>query len=398
MRSRPFLVGLGVVLWGFFFSLLSWILMGPLGGTLGRSANLLHPHRILVVFDVEPFIRPGDRVLMPDGLREVGVVRRCERSGKQWGVEVDLYPGEVVRLGKSPGFQLGKGDLTASWVLATLLPSERLDRLKDRFSGFVLENRDRMAQAILPVATGFSAAAYRILSKDLSSVLEENPVLMRKIGEAVRRGYGEHLEPLVEEIVFPRAGKEAEAIGEKIFEDFYDQISVWALGWKAFWNEEELQDYVLFHLREATQKQKAALSESGRKVASKIWESDRFQEGVQRLAAAVLEDPEVQSGLADIGTTLVRRNEEELYEAIQKHGSSPKWRKELMEIVNELEPVLEELVEEVALAPGEESISDELARVIRRNVLKKDLAWLVVEPSGDRGVPEIGARFQGSSP
>ncbi len=68
-----------------------------------------------------------------------------------------------------------------------------------------------------------------------------------------------------------------------------------------------------------------------------------------------------------------------------------------MEIVEELEPVLEDLVEEIALAPGQEAISEELARVLRRNVLKKDLDWLVAEPSEEPGLPPAGHRYEGIS-
>ncbi len=312
-------------------------------------------------------------------------------------IEVLLYEASAHRLGRHPSFRIGRGELSAGWVLATLLPEARRERLKERLAGFVLENRDVMATAILPAASAFSAEAYRILSDDLSNVLAEKPALREGIGDAIRRAYGEHLAPVVEEVVFPSAGHEAEAIGKKIFEEFYRRISFWSIGWKAMWNEEELERYVLEHLSESTKKQEAILRESGRKVAGKIWADPAFQKAVEKLGATVLADESVRRGLADVGKELVRRNRAALYAALQRQAGTPEWQEDLLEIVEELEPVLEDLVEEIALAPGQKAISEELARVIRRNVLQKDLDWLIALPSAEEGQPAPGARFQGGT-
>jgi hypothetical protein len=407
----------GAVVWLALFFLARARLADPVEGrdlrALWGVSSYLSSRRIPVVarFPEEVELAVGDPVYaaLPQGLALLGeveallegdAVRPLLHAGPGDGVRearIRLRAGGPEGPRRGARARLIQVPQTASWVLRTLLPPDKVAQIAVEWNRTLLAHREEIFQALRPVASDLLLDLEEVIQKDLPPALEARRLELSAIGRRLQTEVLEpEFRPLFETELLPIIQRRAQPTLDAIGEEVWQRLPLWGFTWRflyqtipltsdrmlksevnRFWREETLP-ILRAHAGDFLGILEDILKEGA--------DSPRMSGAFKRTFDRVLLDPELQHQLRLVFQEVILDNPQ-FHQAMARRWESPEVARALEVLGRRLEPMVRR-IGDIVLGTRGGGITPEFARVLRTQILEKDRRWVLIEnPPGPEEPP-----------
>jgi hypothetical protein len=309
--------------------------------------------------------------------------------GRELSASVTVFPERPGLLTEGTTMTAFTAPSSARWVVKTLLPKERMQRIVALTREFVGAEGRRIADTLWPQV--------RLGLLDLLELYETQlPAALRARAERIRALAGKHrdgvvaekLVPAVEEVVLVRAEARFRPFLEEVGRELWKKLPIWSLGARYVWEgvpgtregqvKSRFEEYLKKEAIPVLRKHAPEAMRLAREVLKESLADERLREALATVASEIASDPEVTALLRELAGELVVENEQ-LRKVLRK-----RWEAGLGEAASaasaRFEPLIRQIVDLIALTGDRRAINPRLARVLRTRLLRKDRRWILLSP------------------
>lgn len=277
-------------------------------------------------------------------------------------------------------------------VVATLFPPEKRQQIQQRISQAMQRHGEELTRAFVPLVR-------QSLKESIPIVEEEFRLSVRRHRKEIdgladkwnREVVDKRLIPLARREIMPIVRTHGQPVAEDIGKELWDRASLWRFGWRAIYDRTPLPR------RDLLQREWERFAEE---EAVPVFESymDEIVVAVQRTLSDVAANRAVRAEITDVAEDVVADPEtrrlvrtilqetlvdnERLRVAWKEIWSSQQARSAINLAGDRLEPVVRKIGDDL-FGSQEEGINPDFARVLRRQILRKDRRWIVALHTGD---------------
>ncbi len=402
----------GIVIWAVLLGGGIWAATdGPAAAPLDRLTSFasVPAHRITVRLPARPEAEVGGLVMTPDPerfLRRIGRIAAIRDDGAGLALDLDLYPDAVARWTGAVDSTFVTVPATAEWIVQTLLPADRLASIRDRWRAFYDAEQAAIAASLWPVVRASLEELLRFYESEIPRVVANHADGFRRLVETHRSGaFEQQLMPAVQEVAWRVGQREFEPLLAEIGRELWARLPVMGLGVRYAFELVPFTDQGQVAARFKRYLDEDAMpilrARSGEivnalgAVARQTMRDEKVVAAFRAMVGEVIEDPAFFRLLRDVAADLTVRNER-LQELLREQWRERGLREAVEEVTAKLEPVIKDVVNSIALSPDGKRINSRLNQVLRSRVLKKDVAWVLIEPRAEGAPPAAGATIVGS--
>lgn len=352
-----------------------------------REFYLRSPERIEAT-DVSRRLRVGDPVYWQDTdqqWHQVGHVESLDDL-KEISATIVWYGDE------SPsGFELvshrnsGRLDDT----IATMLPPEKRKQIQQRITRVLQQHGQELTRAFTPLVQDSLQRSMPIIEEEFRRAVDRRRAEVDKLAARWNdEVVSERLIPLAQQEILPIVREHGEPTADQIGRELWNRASIWRFGWRIVYDRSPLPE------RNLTQEEWDRFVEE---EAVPVFEDymDEIVVTVQRILSDVAANRAVRRELADVATDLAADPEarelirqilrealvdnERLKQVWRDVWNSQQAHDVLTMASDRLEPVIRGIGDDL-FGTEEEGIDPNFARVLRNQILRKDLRWIVAVP------------------
>lgn len=394
-----------------------WVLAGLLAvrglaaTELGRSiserlrAHVVEAPRTLEIdFPASARLAAGAPVRIERGraLVQVGTVRSLsdEREGIR-RAEILLFPDFEVAAASGGTFLAHETDGDIEWILRTLLPEEVQAKMQATFR----RRWDREHAGLLrDLEPGLSRLAEDLtvaLRDDLDRVMRTHDADFRRLGEVLmERGWDGPVEDAVRERVWPRLRERATPLIAEVGNEMIDAFPVGSTAWdlvvdKLPFSEERRVRERLRRFADKTaipilERREADFRRVALEVLDESTRDPEIRASLGEAARRVAEDARFRSAILSILRTWVVQNDR-VATIARGLWDRDDLREPVLRFLRRFEPDIHRLANEIILDDDGRGLDPELARVLRRKIMRDDQRWILFRPS----TPDEPRTFRG---
>ncbi|HGY91306.1 MAG TPA: hypothetical protein ENK43_09060 [Planctomycetes bacterium] len=386
----------------------AWLILIPLCWRAGMRADpgAARTRRFLGHFFRAPLdlpIAPADAVaLVPDapimietprGLLQVGRIG----SGDDGSWRAVVFPEFADLLGPESALAWHATSGNLEWVFATLFPPERLDRIRRRSRAGWRREKRRFLVDIRPGLETLAGDLAKALEEALPVVLEEHREDLNALGRLFRDlAWRSHLRQVFQSVIWPRAVEASEPAVRAIQDEILDAFPVWALSWAVvvqalpFTDNARVKAKIGDFLREKAlpivRSHLPELKAAGAEVIREMLHDPRVTDAFSQAFQAFQSHPEVRAILTRLLDDWVVENG--AFRAVLRDAwSRPALAEPLRRFLSAVEPDIRGIADEILLDEQRRGINPDLARVLRRQLLREDRKWARLIPGKPGGPP-----------
>jgi hypothetical protein len=396
--------------------ILFWIALGTLGyrglreTDLGRevSARLgthfrAQPEVIEVRFPRAATLRTGAAVRLEseEGFVQVGAVEALRDAENGQVAKIRLFP-DFAEEFESGGRFLAhetRGDI--AWILKTLFPAEMQERLKETFRRRWERHQDELLRELQPGLTRLTEDLTAALRDDLDRVIRERDADFRVLGEVlVEKGWEGPIEEAVRDEIWPQLRERAEPLIADIGDEMIAAFPVGSAAWDLFVDKlpfseerrirERLRRFADEKALPILERREPEFRQVALEVMRKSAANPRVRDALGQAAEKVARDPRFRDALLSVLRAWVAENEG-VAKLLREIPNREDLRAPMLRFLRRFEPDIHRLANEVVLNEAGDGIDPELARVLRRKILRDDERWLSFEPRAPQDAEEVPA-------
>jgi hypothetical protein len=284
------------------------------------------------------------------------------------------------------------------WSLETLLPESVRSRIRAECDAFLVQNADQIRRELEPIVVGTIDEVISLLKEDLERILVVHHEEIAHLGQRFRKEIfeGEVL-PLLREEIWPIMRRRGAGPAEVIGRELWGRLPLWGLTWRAAYDsvahdapQTVERRWVEFVRRDAIpviMSHMDLLLDLVLDVFNDIATSPKVDATARRILLKLKDDPEFVALLKTLFHDLIRDNPRlEIY--LRTKWEEPAVRRALASSGAKLESLLKTIGDLVLLNDAHTGVSPHLARVLRSVVLRKDRAYVIVQPGPGAPLPE----------
>jgi len=411
MFHRYFRILTGALIWGAFAVAAASLLVSVRGkeaSTFSRLARYFgqEERRLKVTFPEPLVVEVGDTVMLAGpGGRNLGEVEALlDENGKPltsvyaWcsGVRLRLFDVDEALIRADAKVLLVRVPQTAAWVLQTLLTPENLPLVAEEWNKTMLEHREEIFEMLTPVVRDLILDVERHVESELPGFLERHRSGIQELSEQVRQDFlASNLVDYLVNNLWPISQPRLQPIIEKVSREIWEKLPLWGLTWRFAYqnlpftaNDHVEKAWVLFLNAQVIPVFKAHAGEildALRDVARTILAREEVATQLRRTFEGLLQSPRFQS-LSQVFLREVILDNPRFQEAMSRRWRSPELRRALEAATAHIEPMARRMGD-IVFGTREKGITKEFARVIRSQILLKDLEYLVLDPGSDKAPP-----------
>lgn len=387
----------------------------------GRStASLLLGHfldkraELIVVFAEPVLLEVGDAVLISS--ERAGQIEALLDEKER--VVPALFAGRtraaLVRISESARRGL-RSDATARvvqvpqafpWVVQTLLPRENIIRIAEVWNDTMLAHREEIFTLVTPLLRDLILDIERHIEAELRPFLArhrpEVAILVKGFEDSAG---GARFTRLFVEEIWPIAQEKLRPIIDKASQELWDALPLWGLTWRLAYQTLPLTDndhltkaWSRFLETEALpmfQSHSEELFQATREVLREALGKESVSGYLRDAFAGVLSNPQFHI----LSQTFVREvflDSRIFHDLLQRRLQSPEAQRALEAASVHMEPMIRKMGD-ILLGDREQGITREFARVLRSQILLKDLHRIEITP-GTPAAPPLppGAKIEAS--
>lgn len=371
-----------------------------------RAHATAQPRRVSVSFPASARLQAGSPVRMErEGSRElvqIGTVVSMQGSSDQPRAEVLFFPdfdAHAARGGTLLAHET-RGDI--AWILRTILPPELRDRLQKTVRRRWEREHPKLLRELEPGLTRLVDDLTAALRKDLERVVSERDEDFRRLGEVlIEQGWEGPVEEAVRDRVWPRLRDRATPLIGEIGDEMIAAFPVGSTAWdlvvdKLPFSEERrvrerLRSFADEHAIPILQRREGDFRQIALDVIRESARDPKIRGAMGAAAGRVASDPRFRASILAVLRSWIIENQE--VAAIARGlWDREDLRLPVLNFLKRFEPDVHRLANEIVLDDSGRGIDPELARVLRRKILRDDERWLLFQPAAN---PSTSVRFEG---
>lgn len=330
-----------------------------------------------------------------DGLwLDAGYVVSYEIRPNHIATRIAIYP-EFARLLRADArleSVTASGDVM--WVMTTLLPKEKMDRIKSILSKAWDEDKQRLWRELEPGVMRLISDVTIALRDEMPNLVRERRADFQVLAEVVReKAWEGRLRGVFEQEIWPRVENRALPILAEIGDEITKKAPVMSLSWSfvrdrlPFTRDDamrnELQKFIKTEVIPIVEQRRDVFKKESAELIKEALQQEKVLTELQSAATDVFADPRFRDAMRSIIETWTTSNPKVL--DLLKDGFA---RNDIRGPIERFFDVREDDVHDIAnlilLDDRGYGISPDLARVLRRKVLGESRAWIWLVP-GESG-------------
>ena len=360
-----------------------------------RLLRFLHEEAVSVPVDLAGAVdvKAGTHVLIRDPdqfLRRVGSITRVVKGGEKTRLSLEIYPEHGALLTTDVKVTYFTVPGTASWIVKTLIPRDRVRGIQDLWEAFYARERVAITAELWPAVKESLREIFKFYEKEIPLVIHNNRPELDALIEKHRRGaYDREFMPAVQDVAWNLARERFRPLLEEVGSELWKRLPVWGLSWRYVYEYVPFtsEEHVNQRFREFLDRDAVPLMKSRtREVVSLLggivkdtFRDPRVTASLKNLVREVSEDPQVLHMFKKLTSELILKNDR-LLVLVRERWEEKGLKKVISSVGERFEPLVHDAVNSIVLDEDGKSLNPRLAQVLRSRVLKKDRAWILVEP------------------
>jgi hypothetical protein len=384
-------------------------------GTGDDTASLLRdfftrrPSRLRVDLPRGILVEVGDEVhIAGGGDRPAGEVEALlDEDGRplpalyDWtsAVRVRFFDGDAVDLRADASARLVQVPQTGAWVVQTLLTDKTLPRIAALWNDTMLQHREEIFALLTPIARDLLLDLERHIERELGPFLDRHREEVRELGAALEQdAKGPKLAEVFERDIWPIAQPKVRPIIESVSNEVWEKLPIWGFTWRLAYQalpftandhvEKAWVDFLESQVAPILRSHSEAIGKAGRDIAREALARDGVTASLRAAFSSLVGHPKFHE-LTQVFMKEVFLDNAAFHEVLRARMRSPEARRAIDRAAAHLEPMVRAMGD-IVLGTRKHGITQEFARVLRAQILYKDLVRIVIDP-GSRAAPPLAA-------
>jgi hypothetical protein len=273
-------------------------------------------------------------------------------------------------------------------VVATMLPPDMKLKMRQRMESAISDHGAELSTAFMPLVETSLRQSLPIIETQLREVVANHRADIDRLGKRWNTELiDKRLIPLAREEIIPIVRKHGEPTAERIGRELWDRASLWRFGWRAVYDKSPLprrdlleQEWDRFVEREAIpifERHMDNIVLTVQRIFTDAAANEAVRSELAEVVNLVASDPETRDLVRVILKETLVENER-LKEVWNDVWSSDEARHAFDLAGERFEPIAREIGYDL-LGTEEGGINPNFARILREQILGKDLRWIVAE-------------------
>jgi hypothetical protein len=286
-----------------------------------------------------------------------------------------------------------------AWVLSTLLPEEKLARVRSILAAAWNEEKGHLWRELEPGLARLVGDAAALLRDDLPRLVEARREDFRVLGVVAReRGWNEQLREVVQSDLWPLVEARSTPLLKKIGDEIVERAPVWSLSWSyvlerlPFADDDALKRRMRRFIQEQVvpvlDEHRDEFKDAAIALMREALQHERVLGALQSSLASVVTDPRFRDAAKSILAHWTQENPRVLA-LLKEAPQRPDLRDPLASFFASREDDVRRIAHLLLLDDAEAGINPDLARVLRRRLLGDQREWILLELG--KGAPLAGS-------
>ena len=332
------------------------------------------------------YLKAGDPIFVIEGedqVRRIGEISRADSDRLE-----ALFYASAPPLDDSHWLSHHRTPDSLEWVLKTMLPPHKRKQMTEELQAAAKAHHEEILRTLRPVVEDGLKEALAVVEQDLPKVLKKHQPELEELGGKYQRDIVEReIVPLVKNEIWPIVRRQAEPTVTQVGKEIWQRASLWRFGWRYFYDKTPLpqrdltrREWERFLREEATpvlESHTGDFIEVQKRILKELVKNDKVRKAARKNLGRIMDDPQMQK----LVWTIVREGVVEnprLKQTLDKHWQSPRTQRAMQLAGQRLEPLAVRMGELLVGTP-ETGVTEEFARVLRNQILRKDRRWLVLQ-------------------
>jgi hypothetical protein len=304
-------------------------------------------------------------------------------------VRVRLFDRTRVVLHADSEARIVRVPQTAAWVTQTLLTRENIPRIADEWNRLMLEHRDTIFALVTPIVRDVILDIERHVQSELPAFLARHREDVRALNDQLRQSFLEkEFTDFFETELWPIAEPRIEPVIRRIGEEIWRQLPIWSFSWRLAYQtlpftsndhvrnawrrfrDEKVLPILRSHSRE--------IIDAARETAQEVFSREEVSSHLRRTFEKLITTPRFHALAQEFLRELFLDNPS-FHEVMRRRWRSPEVQHAVEVATRAVEPAIRRMGD-IVFGTRKDGITREFARVLRAQILLKDLQHLVIHP------------------
>ncbi|MEE9394180.1 MAG: hypothetical protein V3W41_16905 [Planctomycetota bacterium] len=331
------------------------------------------------------------RVEQGESLFQAGEVLSWREDSGEKVARVSVYPEYRQWLGEGAGFIAYETSGDIAWIIKTLFPPRVRQEILELLTKRWKEQRDTLLRRLGPGLIRLGDDLARALRDDFKKIVAEHRDDLDIMGRVLReRAWDGHIEKNFQEEIWPIVQERATPLVVQISEELIEAFPLFDFSWSYLLQKVNLSGSgrVQAELREFMTKKGVPILKSHDKqfreaaiqALKEVAASDHTRRAFERAFHDVSHDDRFREALTRVLSKWLLENEA-VREIMSGLWDRDDLRRPLERFMDRLTPDIHRIANSIVLNDAGDGIDPELARVLRRKILREDERWILLDPS-----------------
>jgi len=402
----------GTLIWSAILATAGWFLLAERGKESSTFSRLRRyfaqqPGTFCVQFPSTTLVEVGDEVRLegPEErvFGEVEVLLDDKglpiRSLYDWctAVRVRIYDRQGTTIRSDAAARLVRIPQTAAWVVQTLFTEENIPRLAEEWNRHMLEHREAIFSLLTPIVRDVVIDLERHIESELPAFLARHREEILELGEQVRQDFlDKKFMTFFVEDFWPIAEPKIQPVVAEISREIWKRFPLWGLSWRLAYQtlpftandhvEKTWRKFLDEEVVPIVRSHSGEVIDAAREITREVLAREEVSRHVRGTFEFLITSPMFHS-LSQSFLREVILDNPRFHEAMRRRWNSPEVQRAIEAASGHIEPMVRRMGD-IVLGTREEGITREFARVLRSQILLKDLQHLVISP-GSEGAPPL---------
>lgn len=311
-------------------------------------------------------------------------------------VRVRIFDRDAVSLRADASARLILTPQTAAWVFQTLMTEQNLPRLAAEWNETMLAHREEIFDLLTPIVRDILIDVERQVETELPGFVVRHRAELQELGEELKQDFLEReFAGFFEKKLWPLAEFRIRPVIADISREIFREFPVWGLSWRLAYQalpftsndhvERAWRTFVDEKVIPILRTHADEVTAATRAIAKDLFSRQEVSSSIRGTFEALMGNPRFHT-LIQTFLREVFLDNAEFQEAMRRRWQSPAARRALEVTTAYLEPTVRRMGD-ILFGTREEGITPEFARVLRAQILLKDLQRIVILPGSDEAGP-----------
>lgn len=352
------------------------------------------PQVFAAKFPLSAPIKAGNpvRVRVKNGFFAAGVVRSVDRTETSQLAQIAIFPEYTPLMGAGTKLVAARTAGDVGWVVRTLLPKKTQEELRKIVEERWAREKDNLIRNLSPGVVRLMEDALALVQEELPDVTRTNKHDFDVIGVVLKeKGWENHVEDVFSAVLWPMIQERSEPMLNSLGDEIVDAFPVWSMSWAylaesiPFTDKDRFEKKVRKFIKKKAipilARRQSDLKSMAAGALKDTLKEERTVEALQKAGEEITSDPRFRAAATNIVRALFFENPK--FQALMKGVLTRNdLRQPVDKFIESFEPAVRSAANRLLMNERRDGINPDLARVLRRKLLKEDEDWVLLDLIG----------------